>query len=391
MLLCRSRQTVLVLSAVAWVLWSASLQGASPKKLAGEGNRPSHTTTADNPQTPKPPFPYGQREVSYNNSADNVTLAGTLTVPAGKGPHPAVLLLPGSGPVDRNETMLPGHKPFLVIADYLTRRGVAVLRVDDRSVGGSKGDYMKSTCENFAGDALAAIDFLRKQPDVDKNRIGIVGHSQGAIVAPMAAVQSSDVSFIVMLAAPVLPDRLNSRLRLAANLEAKGASEEEIRRQLDLNRTFHDRLTEGADDASLRPLLRDMIKAGWPAGAPLSQERLDDLVQGQLPRLHTRYVRFLIEHDPREVLRRVRVPVLAINGSFDIAAPARENLGALRKIMQESGNGAATIIELYGVNHLMQTANSTNPLESLKIKETFSPKVLQLMNAWIRLQTGLSQ
>ena len=158
------------------------------------------------PQEPRSPFPYTSEEVSFENVKENAHLAGTLTLPAGKGPHPVVLLISGSGAQDRDETLV-GHKPFLVIADYLTRRGIAVLRVDDRGVGKSTGDRSGATTESFATDTLAGVNYLVTRPDIDRSRIGLVGHSEGGLIAPMVAVQSRDVAFIVLLAGPGLPAR----------------------------------------------------------------------------------------------------------------------------------------------------------------------------------------
>jgi pimeloyl-ACP methyl ester carboxylesterase len=348
-------------------------------------------TTPERPQTPKPPFPYHQREVTYTNSADKIQLAGTLTIPSGKGPHPAVILVPGSGPVDRNATMLPGHKPFLVIADYLARHGIAALRVDDRGVGGTTGNYLDSNGETFANDLIAGLNFLKKQSEIDKGRIGLVGHSQGAMLAPMVAARSSDVAFLIMLATPIFPDRINSRLRLTASLRAKGTTEEEINRQLAHTESFQARVIEGANDDALRPLMRELIKASYPSAAPPSDQELDSIVEQQLPRLKSYYVRFFMQFDPRVELRRVRVPVLAINGSLDQVALATENLSEIHKILREAGNRDTTVIELYGVNHLMQTATTGEPQEMMKLEETLSPKALEIMTAWLRTRVRLSQ
>jgi hypothetical protein len=158
------------------------------------------------PQEPKPPFPYKAEDVSYENSIQNVKLAGTLTTPGSGGPFPAVILITGSGAQNRNEELL-GHKPFLVIADYLTRRGIAVLRVDDRGVGGSTGSTKNSTTADFATDVLAGMSFLKNRSDINSHKIGLIGHSKGGIIAPMVASQSNDVAFIVMLAGPGLPEK----------------------------------------------------------------------------------------------------------------------------------------------------------------------------------------
>jgi len=173
-------------------------------------------------QTPKPPFPYQIREALYLNPTDNTTHGGTLTIPSSKGRHPAVLLLPGSGPVGRDAEMLPGHKPFWVIADHLARRGFAVLRVDDRGVGKSTGEYFDATGQEFAQDALDAIAWLKQQPEIDPARIGLIGHSQGGMIAPLVAAKTKDVAFVVLLAAPALPDREISALRIKAQMQRDG-------------------------------------------------------------------------------------------------------------------------------------------------------------------------
>jgi pimeloyl-ACP methyl ester carboxylesterase len=386
------RQINLVILTMAGIILNVPDHACAETKLITEMVQASQQAPPpERPQTPKSPFPYKQREVTYPNLVDKIQLAGTLTVPSDKGPHPAVILLPGSGPVDRNATMLPGHKPFLVIADYLTRRGVAVLRVDDRGAGNTTGKYLDSTGENFANDVLASIDFLKKQSEVDARRIGLIGHSQGGMIAPMVAARSTDISFVIMLAAPILPDRVNSRLRLMATLRAKGTSEDEIKRHLDVADRFNTQLREGADDAALRSSLRELIKASHPSGPALAEKELDNIVEQQLPRLHSRYVRFFIEYDPRVDLKRLAIPVLAISGSLDQAVPPNENLNEFEKVLGEAGNKDATAIELYGINHLMQTATTGDPLEMMKIEETFSPKVLELMAAWIRFRARVSQ
>lgn len=176
-----------------------------------------------------------------------------------------------------------------------------------------------------------------------------------------------------------------------ATLRAKGTSEDEIKRHLDVADRFNTQLREGADDAALRSSLRELIKASHPSDPALAEKELDNIVEQQLPRLHSRYVRFFIEYDPRVDLKRLAIPVLAISGSLDQAVPPNENLNEFEKVLGEAGNKDATAIELYGINHLMQTATTGDPLEMMKIEETFSPKVLELMAAWIRLRARVSQ
>ena len=193
--------------------------------------------TARRPQEPKRPFPYQEVEVTYKNPAEHSTLAGTLTLPKAGGPFPAVLLITGSGQQDRDETVF-GHKPFLVLSDYLTRRGIAVLRVDDRGVGGSKGDLESATSENFASDVLAGVNFLKTRKEIDPHKIGLIGHSEGGIIAPLVAVQSPDVAFIVLLAGTGIPGEQISMLQIVGLMKQSGASDADIEK----TRTFQQKL-----------------------------------------------------------------------------------------------------------------------------------------------------
>jgi hypothetical protein len=339
-------------------------------------------------QTPKPPFPYQVREALFTNPADQTTHGGTLTIPTGKGRHPAVLLLPGSGPLGRDAEMLPGHKPFWVIADHLSRRGFAVLRVDDRGTGKSTGDYAAATSEEFAQDALAALAWLKQQPDIDATRLGLVGHSQGGLVAPLVATKTKDIAFVVLLAVPALPDRENGALRSRAQLQRDGKTTEEIAQALTAFRLLYDRVKAGADDAALRAPLRDLVAATYPLG-PLTEEMLNTRVEQQTQRMRTRNVRYFREYDPRAALQQLRVPVLALQGSLDQAVLPRENLEALRKLWREANHQEATIVELYGLSHLFQTVATGHPTEMMQSAETFSPKALELITGWLRARAKL--
>src|SRR5258706_11468073 len=216
------------------------------------------------PQDPKKPYPYAEHEVSYENKAGGVKLAGTLTIPPGKGPFPAVLLITGSGPQDRNETLL-GHQPFLILSDYLTRRGIAILRVDDRGVGGSTGSTSNSTTQDFVGDVLTGVKFLESRKEINPRRIGLCGHSEGGLIAPMAASRSKDVAFVVMMAGTGVTGEeiLYAQGRLIA--KAMGQSDADIDRGMAINRRLYSFIKKdgGAPDAEakIQPLL-DEIKAG---------------------------------------------------------------------------------------------------------------------------------
>jgi uncharacterized protein len=374
----------LVASQIASGHWS---QGGG---VVAIGRQSAQREEPQRAQTPKPPFPYEVREITYTNVADGTTLAGTLTVPSGKERHPAVILLPGSGPVDRNETMLPGHKPFMVIADHLTRRGIAVLRVDDRGVGKSSGDYSKSTGEDLAGDVMSGIVFLKRQPEIDANRVGLIGHSQGGGVAALVGAKSKDVAFIVLLAAPALPAREISQLQLRAALKGKVASEEEIAKQSSLLHRLFDAVKANAGDDAIRSLAREMIKAALSPGA-LPEKELESAAEKELARLRSPIVRYFMLNDAREALGQIRVPLLALNGSLDHVIAPEENLSEIKRLTQEANNSDVTILKLYGLNHLFQSATTGSPAEMMRLEETFSTKALEIITAWIRARAKLEQ
>lgn len=342
--------------------------------------------TPRRPQTPKPPFPYKQREAAYSNSVDGTRIFGTLTIPAGAGPHPAVIMIPDSGGADRDATAA-GHKPFLVIADYLTRRGVAVLRADSRK----PDKYLDSTCEDFAGDALAGIDFLKKQMEIDAKRIGVIGHSLGGMVAPMVAARSKDVAFVVSLAGLALPVREVAQMQRVQRLRAKGMPDDEARQRLASSQALYDRLVEGKDNARMRDEVRELLKLQLPPEMGSTPERLEEFVKQEISTVRSRYYKFLHTYDPRVTLRRLKCPILALNGSLDQAVSSKENLGAIEQAMREAGNTEATIIELYGLNHFFQTAKTGSPTEIAHIEETMVPKALWVMGSWIRSQARLEK
>ena len=340
------------------------------------------------PQEPKPPYPYGSENVGFENAADRVHLAGTLTLPPGNGPHPAVLLISGSGPQDRDETLF-GHKPFLVIADYLTRRGVAVLRVDDRGVGESTGSRTAATSENFAGDALAAVGFLASRREIDRSRIGLIGHSEGGLIAPMVATRSRDVAFIVLLAAPGFPGAEIAAMQSHALLKAAGASEEQLAKQAVLQRKLTEALAGEGDAAVLRARVdRVLVEELGEADPRLPAARKN--LEPQIALAVQPWTRFYMSYDPRPALRQVRCPVLALTGSKDIQVLAGPNLDAIRTALKEGGNSDATVQELPGLNHLFQTAATGLPAEYVKIEETFAPAALDALGEWIlgHVKTG---
>lgn len=362
---------------VLTLLATSSLLGAAGG-LAQVGEAPPR------PQTPAPPFPYVERDAGYANPADGSRFAGRLSVPAGAGPYPAVLLIPGSGESDRDGTV-EGHKPLLVIADHLARHGVAVLRADSRPAAALE----PATLEDLAGDALAALAYLGNQPGIDASRIGLVGHSLGGMVAPLAAARSRSVAFVVLLAAPGLPARDLDRLQLAVRLRSAGTPEAEVPRLVDESTALLDRVSEGDDAPATRAGLESLIRSVLPPEMAMPPDAFEALVSQQVRALRSRSYRFLRTHDPRDSLRRMRCPVLAIGGSLDQAVPPREHLGEIEKALREGGNTERTVAELYGLNHFFQTAGTGSPTEIAEIAETFSPNALALMTGWVRQRAGL--
>jgi pimeloyl-ACP methyl ester carboxylesterase len=337
------------------------------------------------PQTPKPPFPYQVETVTYRNQPAAVTLAGTLTAPTGPGPFPAVILISGSGAQDRDETLFQ-HKPFFVLADALTRRGVAVLRVDDRGVGGSTGSPSNSTSEDFAGDVLAGIAFLKTRPEIDAKKIGLIGHSEGGLIAPMVAARSGDVAFIVMLAGTGLPG--DEILFMQGRLIAKvmGADEKGVERQRDIQKRLFEIIKTETDRKKAAARMRETIKkmvSELFADESKAARDLDATLDSQVARIDSPWFRFFLTFDPRPTLAKVRCPVLALNGEKDLQVPPKENLGEIEKALKQGGNASVTIKQLPGLNHLFQTCKTGAVSEYAMIEETLAPSALKAISDWV--------
>jgi pimeloyl-ACP methyl ester carboxylesterase len=329
------------------------------------------------PQEPKPPFPYEEEEVSYTNG--EITLSGTLTFPSEGRPFPAAILITGSGPQDRDETLL-GHKPFLVLADHLTRAGIAVLRVDDRGVGGSTGSNSESTTMDFATDVRAGISFLSGHAEIDPGKIGLIGHSEGGVVAPLVAADSENVAFVIMMAGTGVTGRevLAHQNRLIAR--AAGASETaidgivvELEKAIDL-------IVAEADEQALSEQIGALLVA---QGVSLPAEERDAAIASAMEQMTSPWFRTFFLLDPRVALRRMKSPVLVINGSKDLQVDAEQNIPEIRKALEESGNDDVTIEVLEGLNHLFQQAETGAPGEYFTIEETINPVALERMSGWI--------
>ncbi|MHC4645931.1 MAG: alpha/beta hydrolase family protein [Planctomycetota bacterium] len=346
------------------------------------------------PQEPKKPYPYKEEEAGYENEEARVKLAGTLTYPKSEGPFPAVLLISGSGPQDRNETVF-GHRPFLVLADYLTGHGIAVLRVDDRGMGGSGGSvagFLQSTSEDFMGDVLAGVEYLKSRKEINPKKIGLIGHSEGGIIAPMVAVQSPDVAFIVLMGGPGLTGEEVVYSQNELFLKSVGASDETLAaRRSSLKRTF-DILKHEKDNTTATKEIYRLMKDSLTKMSEKEKEAIGasaSILELQIQMLISPWFRFFLTYDPKPTLMNVKCPVLAVIGEKDLQVSPKENLEAIEEALRAGGNKHYTVKELPNLNHLLQTARTGALAEYAKIEETISPTALRLIAEWIkRLQSA---
>jgi pimeloyl-ACP methyl ester carboxylesterase len=365
-------------------------QAGAPSAFPLKLGRVAQITRLLRPQEPKPPFPYRAEEVTFASAESGVTLAGTLTVPQGTGPFPAVVLVSGSGPQNRDEELL-GHKPFAVLADHLTRRGIAVLRFDDRGVGKSTGRFPVATSEDFAEDVLGGVRFLKTRSEVAAGKIGVAGHSEGGLIAPMVAVQSTDVAFLVLLAGPGVPgdEILIAQGRLIA--KAAGQPDVAIERTAQAQARMFAAVRAGGDSAAMVARLQaiaDSLVAAMPEAERRTSGVTPQMMRQQVATISSPWFRYFITHDPRPTLRRVKVPVLAINGALDLQVPSQDNLRAIGAALREGGNTNVVTREFAGLNHLFQPTQTGSPSEYGTIETTMSPEVLDVIAGWITERFG---
>jgi uncharacterized protein len=344
--------------------------------------RSNRVLEARRPQNPVKPYPYISEDVKFTNPKAQVTLAGTLTLPKGAGPFPAALLVAGSGPHDRDET-ISGHKPFLVLADYLTRRGIAVLRYDKRGFAQSTGSEENATTEDFASDAETALSYLRTRKEIKTAEIGIIGHSEGALIAPMIAAKSNDVAWIVLLAAPATPGEQVLLKQSELIARASGMSDDLLRRSLDFDRQAYEAVKEETNRAELEKKLNELVQSSG-LGAAMPPAAL----QEQIHMMSSPWFRFFLDYDPAPTLKKVKCPVLALNGEKDLQVSAAANLPVLRKALEAAGNPDVTVKEFPELNHLFQHCDTGSPTEYGAIEETMAPEVLQTIGDWVVKHTS---
>ena len=356
-------------------------------KLDLDLKRTDETPKLNRPQTPKEPYPYDVEEVEYTNKKAGIKLAGTLTTPSSNGPFPAVILITGSGAQDRDETIM-GHKPFLVLADHFTRNGIAVLRVDDRGVGGSGGSVSQSTSEDFAGDVLTGIEFLINHKKINPKLIGLAGHSEGGIIAPMVAAQSSDVAFIVSMAGTGLTGEEILYLQAALIARANGATEEIIAQNRDQQEKIFEVLKTVEDEDQAKQMLLEIMESAIPDTMDKNDEQIQSGIKSEMKKIFNPWFRYFLTYNPKTALRKVKCPVLVIIGEKDLQVPPKENLKAIEEALKKAGNEDYTLKELPKLNHLFQTATTGSITEYSKIEETISLIALDEMTNWILSKVG---
>ncbi len=334
--------------------------------------RNEETTVVNRPQTPKPPFNYNSDDITFKNDTEGNLLAGTLTTPKNfNKKSPILVMITGSGAQDRNEEMFE-HKPFLVIADDLAKKGIATLRLDDRGIGGSKKGKENATSADFATDINSAVNYLVKN---GYKNIGLIGHSEGGMIAPMVANNNKNVKFLVLLAAPGIPildlvlDQ-NKKIAESTNLPQDAIDEVLAIKSKTFN---YAHLYNGKD---FKIDFTKYLEDNYPKMS--EQEREPFIAQ-----MSSEWFRYFIKFNPEDYLSKVKIPVLALNGSFDMQVSAEENLDGIKKSLTKAGNKNFEIVEFKGLNHLFQTAKTGSPAEYGQIEETFSPKVLNKMSSWI--------
>jgi uncharacterized protein len=347
-------------------------------------------STLGRPQDPQKPYPYEEEEVSYENTSDKVKLAGTLTLPPSRTPVPAVILITGSGAQDRNETVM-GHRPFLVLADHLTRRGIAVLRVDDRGMGGSAPGAATATTQNFAEDVLAGVAFLKTRKEIDPKLIGLIGHSEGAIIAPIAASKSKDIAFFVMMAGMGQTGRDVVLMQGELMMQVAGNDPQII---ADVRRMFErlfDILNTEKDNTIAEKKMREAVAAEVAGMTDPRKKAIEPVlkqIDAQMSIYLSDWFRYFLLFDPAPELEKVRVPVLALVGEKDLQVPAKLNVQLIEAALKKGGNKNYTVLLMPGLNHLFQKANTGLPGEYGTIEETISPTALNTMSDWILKVTG---
>ena len=340
------------------------------------------------PQEPTRPFPYGEEELRLTGHAPGIRLTGVLTLPKGEHVHPAVVLISGSGAQDRDET-IAGHKPFLVLADHLTRRGYAVLRLDDRGVGGSTGRVIDAGLHDVAGDVRIALAHLRAHPRIDARRIGLIGHSEGGYIAPIVAADAP-VAFMVLLGAPAVSGPMILEAQRAAMNRGSGMPAKEV--AVDsmmiaaLLRVLEQDPSASEVESAIASGVSRWLATLRPHERAIARRLLDARTvardSASFTLWRSAWFRSLLRHDPAPYLNRADVPVLAIIGELDLQVPAWQSAPAFASLYAKRP-GLLTVRVLPGINHMLQPARTGSMQEYMEIEQTIAPAVLQALDEWL--------
>ncbi len=338
------------------------------------------------PQEPSLPYPYKSEEITFVNEKDNIKLAGTLTLPNTKGKFPAIVLITGSGPQNRDEELM-GHKPFLVLADFLTRNGFAVLRFDDRGTNKSEGNFQAATTPDLASDVKSAVKYLKSRSEVNPLRIGLMGHSEGGIIAPMVAVECKDVNFIVLLAGTGISGKEILLKQQDLIGRANGIKEDDLKTTAEINSTIYKMIDEIQNTDTLKSKIKEylLIKSKDIPGLSIPEgSSLNEIVDMQINQITSPWMLYFIRYNPSPMLSKVKCPVLAVVGSKDLQVPAEVNLKAIENALKSAGNKQYQVKELPGLNHLFQQCTTGSPNEYATIEQTISPVLFETLSDWFK-------
>ncbi len=356
-------------------------QGGTPISL---DLTPGKYKVATKLQEPKEPYPYLSEEVVFSNeNSENIKLSGTLTIPTNAENPPVAILITGSGPQNRNQELL-GHKPFLVLSDHLTRKGIAVLRYDDRGTAQSEGRYEIATTFDFASDVESAVTYLKTRNDVvDIDKIGLIGHSEGGLIAPIVASKNKEIAFCVLLAAPGISGKQILMTQTRKAMELGGVSPEDI----EINEQFSSQIYEICADyqgeESKEEIIAIFTEMKNSSSEMLKTQLTEGVIQQQVQLITSPWMRTFIQIEPKDYLSKVNCPVLAINGEKDFQVVPEMNLGGIKNALKANNNTDVTINEVKDLNHLFQTSETGSFTEYASNEETLSPIVLEIISDWI--------
>ena len=339
-----------------------------------------NTTEIPRYQEPLKPYPYHSENIFFDNKKDSIRLAGTLTLPSKKGKFPVVILITGSGPQNRNGELF-NHKSFLVLSDYLTKNGIAVLRFDDRGIGKSTGIFSNATTKDFATDVESAIQYLKKRKEIKKKKIGLIGHSEGGVIASIVANSSDDVDFIVLLASPGLRGDKLMLLQKKKIENQSGVSELEISKGQKIFSDIYELILNSENsNEKLRDDINNILTLKYDSQLTVNQ------IKNLSNQLTSPWMYYFLKFDIKTSLMNVKCPVLALIGEKDLQVPSKENLKAIKNALIKGSNDNGTIKELPNLNHLFQECDTGLPNEYAKIEQTFSPIALNEITNWLLKQ-----